>query len=330
MGDNLADQAIVVMRSNPQLREKIQQITTKEELLISDFPVELISLRQDVLDIDQVNLARLVKGQIFFKQHLLPIMTLLGFYSLPYCYAAAKGARVLIHSKNIIENPGQRLGETARFVFDCCLPNAFEEQGSGYVSIFKVRLMHAAIRFHASKHIKDEVPVNQEDLLGTFLSFSLIVLRGLDKLGITVTEAEAKDYLYLWNYIGSCLGIDSSLLPSDLKEASILEKKIRLHQFTKSEEGVKLTYALLSYFEVSNSGLPSFSPSQVMAALMGKAVAADLGLPAPSIKSDVSLSVLKTSQFLASFVKDHYQWIDDQLAVQLGHDDKKGFFHIPI
>ena len=118
-------------------------------------------------------------------------MNLLGLLSLPYCYAAADGARVLDLSERIKNKPEHRLNETADFVWDVMAPNAFKPDGKGFTSILKVRLLHAAIRFYTGKSSKWNaadwgLPVNQEDMAGTNLSFSLLVVRGLRKFGLAV------------------------------------------------------------------------------------------------------------------------------------------------
>jgi hypothetical protein len=51
------------------------------------------------------------------------------------------------------------------------------------------------------------VPLNQEDQLATLLTFTSTVFRGLERLGIHLTEDEQAAHLALWDAIGELLGI---------------------------------------------------------------------------------------------------------------------------
>lgn len=225
----------------------------------------------------------LKKGQQFFSKNSSDLMLLLGFLSLPYCYAAANGAEVLIRSQRIKEEPGKRLLETAEFVFDVMAPNAFEEDGKGLASILKVRLMHATIRYYVGQDKSwSEVfgkPINQEDLAGTNLSFSLIPMRGLRNMGQHMSGEESLAYIRYWNLVGKLLGLREELLPQSMKAANVLERKIRKRQFRKSAAGTNLTNALMSYFDRATRGTELEGKSRPFVHfLLGEAVANLLGL----------------------------------------------------
>ena len=80
---------------------------------------------------------------------------MLGFYSLPYCYAFADGAQVLVRSKRITDEVGMRLSETALFLLDCFVPGTFIHENKSLLTIAKVRLIHAFSRYFVSKYAKD-------------------------------------------------------------------------------------------------------------------------------------------------------------------------------
>jgi len=191
------------------------------------------------------------RAQSFFVAHQPAILLCLGMYSLPFCYAAAKGAKVLYFSQRLRDNPGKRLMETASFVVDVCEKDAFSTQGRAFRSIQKVRLIHALSRYYLSRQPYWDMtwgkPVNQEDMAGTNLAFSLIVLRGLRKLGLDVPKQTAADFLHLWSVIGHLMGIERELLTQGAKEALSLEKQIMKRHFRRSVEGVELNKALLDY-----------------------------------------------------------------------------------
>ncbi|WP_419801192.1 oxygenase MpaB family protein [Mucilaginibacter sp.] len=242
------------------------------------------------------------QGAKFFAVHAGAIMNLLGLLSLPYCYAAADGARVLDLSERIKNKPEHRLNETADFVWDVMAPNAFKPDGKGFTSILKVRLLHAAIRFYTSKSSKWNaadwgLPVNQEDMAGTNLSFSLLVVRGLRKFGLAVAYADQQAFMHLWNVIGFLLGVDERLLPETGKEALLLEEAIRLRNFKSSAHGISLTKSLVRYFALVD---PNFQPKQTMQLmryLMGDEVAGLLTLP----PEPAPVSTIKFLQLISNF-----------------------------
>jgi hypothetical protein len=144
-----------------------------------------------------------------------------------------------------------RLEETAEFIQDLMNLNAFESSGNGKAQIFKVRIMHAAARYYILKgnwDLKYGFPVNQEDMAGTNLSFSLIVIRGLRKMGFAIDYQQQMDYIKYWSYVGALLGVKPELLPDSGKEARDLDQQIAKRQFKKSDEGIALTNSLLKCF----------------------------------------------------------------------------------
>lgn len=243
----------------------------------------------------------MAQGAAFFAVHATVIMNLLGLLSLPYCYAAADGAKVLDLSERIRNKPEHRLGETADFIWDVMAPNAFEPEGKGFTSILKVRLLHAAIRFYTQKSGKwnEEwgLPVNQEDMAGTNLSFSFIVVRGLRKFGLKVEYPQQQAFMHLWNVIGFLLGVDERLLPETGKEALLLEEAIRIRNFKTSEHGQSLTRSLINYFSTVDTSFPQKETMQLMRYLVGDDVADLLALP----PQQAPLSTVYLLKFINNF-----------------------------
>ena len=198
--------------------------------------------------------SKIDEGQNFFYKYTQEILGLLGLAALPYCYAHKNGAKVLVQSDRIRREISNRLLETAKFVFDVCTPGAFKSDQAGYVSILKVRLIHSAIRHHVQKEENWSndmygMPVNQEDMAGTNLAFSLITIRALRKLGISVNDREANAFIHLWNYISYKMGLDEALCPNDMRAASTLAAQIFRRQVGYSEEGQGLTNTLVMQME---------------------------------------------------------------------------------
>ena len=196
---------------------------------------------------------RMRRGMAFFQKHAAAIGLTLGTFSLPYTYLGANGVQLLWLTERIRTDTARRLQETGEWVFAVTDPKSWVSPANGTsrgVSYtLKIRLIHAAARWfglHTGRwDMAWGMPVCQEDMVGTIGSFSYIVLRGLRKMGITMTEQEEEDYLHHLNVVGYINGVDDALLPQNLREAFHLDKLISGRQFRPSDAGVGLTKALL-------------------------------------------------------------------------------------
>lgn len=246
---------------------------------------------------DSADPARVESGQMLFREYTAEIMMLLGALSLPYCYAAANGARVLYLSEKIRNSTHQRLLDTADFVWNVLDKDAFGEDGKGFAATLKTRLIHSMVRHYVRNHREwttpEEMPVNQEDMAGTNLAFSYMILVGLDKLGHRVSDVQKDGFLYLWNRISCGLGLDQVLLPGDMKQAYWLERTIRRRQFKPSDAGRSLFSALLRYYKetVPATAFKPFIESQ-MAFLLGEEVSEILDITPPLIQKEVLRKVM--------------------------------------
>lgn len=223
-------------------------------------------------------------AQNFFHKNFRVILSLLGSLSLPYCYAAADGAKILVHSQRLLQDTRRRLAETAYFIIEIMQKNSLEENGNGLEAIFQVRKMHSQVR----KKILDSkrwnldwgFPINQEDMAGTNLSFSLLILRGMEKLQYPIQSEEKEAYLHFWNVVGYLSGVSEELLPKDAKEAFWLDKCIVERQFKTSTEGKLLTKNLLLCLSESlPKNLPDGFLSSYLRFLLGTKVSNMLNIP---------------------------------------------------
>ena len=76
------------------------------------------------------------------------------------------------------------------------------------------------------------LPINQEDMMATLLSFSVNVLDTIEKMTVkgTLTRADEDAYIHLWRYIGYLIGLHEDLNPCTSKErASGLMESAVLH-----------------------------------------------------------------------------------------------------
>lgn len=202
----------------------------------------------------------ILQGEKVFATWGPEIFLLLNVSSLPLCYTCAKGAqvlydtgRLLTHNENV-DPLARRLMETAQMVVNVMSPGGLASGGQGIVTIQKVRLIHASIRYYL-KHQKDKSwdvayygePINQEDLAGTLMSFGPVILTGLKQLGVNLTEDEKLAYMHAWKVVGYLMGIQAPFLPDTFEEGFDLAAKILKHQAAASEAGKALTHSCLQF-----------------------------------------------------------------------------------
>lgn len=229
------------------------------------------------------NPQKMAQGMAFFWKYETEIALLLGCYSLPYCYAAANGAQVLWLTERIKKDTYKRLEETGEFVFEIMQERDWRN-GRNVIKVLKIRLMHAVVRYFTSHHAQWDstwgLPINQEDMAGTNLAFSYIVVRGLRKMNVKTQTNEEESFLHFWDIIGCLLGVNERLLPVDLREAYHLDRAIYRRQFKPSVAGKGLTQALTKVLQnqVPTKQLQNFPMAQ-MRFLLGKEVADLLGVP---------------------------------------------------
>lgn len=234
---------------------------------------------------------RMERGMNFFWKYNDRIALILGCYSLPYCYAAADGAQVLWLSQRIKNDTYKRLEETGEFVYGIMQERDWRNGRNG-IRILKIRLIHAVIRYF-TKHAEAwnpawGLPINQEDMAGTNLAFSYIVIRGLRKLGVYTQEVHEADFLHFWSVVGALLGLENELLPQNLREAYHLDRTIFLRQFKPSEAGIGLTKALTKVLQqqAPQPALRNFPLAQ-MRFLLGKEVADLLSVPQVPVEEGI-------------------------------------------
>ncbi|UKN02041.1 DUF2236 domain-containing protein [Paracrocinitomix mangrovi] len=209
--------------------------------------------------------------------------------SLPEAYACANGAKVLYTTGRMTEHQGslkmftRRLMETSQFVMNVCSKGGMEPGGNGIVTAQKVRLIHASIRYFILKHGWDTqqfgLPINQQDMAGTLQSFSTLVLEGLEKLDIQLSEEEKQGYYHSWRVVGHIMGLDDRLNPVSHKDGFKLGKAILADQVKGSEEGEELTKAVIDFMKGLMPGnLFDYTPEVLIRYLVGDEIAKELGV----------------------------------------------------
>ncbi|MCU1283024.1 MAG: hypothetical protein JWM53_6570, partial [bacterium] len=204
--------------------------------------------------------------------------------SLPQAYAARNGARVLLGTGGMTYHAERRVFETAQFIFDVLNEGALGPAGRGLRAAQKVRLLHATIRHltlrQAGWDLSWGVPINQEDLAGTLMTFSCVILDAFKTLRVSFTPDEGEAWVHTWTVIGHYMGIDARLLPRSVADGEALMEQIRQTEWQASPEGATLAAALV---ELMRSFLPGHAldglPVAMMRDLAGDHCADLLSLP---------------------------------------------------
>jgi hypothetical protein len=199
------------------------------------------------------DLDRVARAYEFFVDDGVHVAAVLSFAAMVNCYAQPRPARVLALTHGL-NQPHRRLSETSQFVVNMMGCEAFGSAGAFVPTIQKTRLIHAAVRYFITRSgtwdlEADGVPVCRQDMVGSLLIFSVQVVDGMRRLGISVTEAEAEDYYYVWRVTGAMLGIPADALPETLAGARELNTALVETSYGPSPEGVQLTAHLLDLYE---------------------------------------------------------------------------------
>jgi squalene cyclase len=202
------------------------------------------------------DMARVRRAQQLFADHGVQLTFGLFCSSLPQAYAGANGALVLAQTQAMLDRTRQRIMETAQFLFDVLDEGGLEPQGRGIRSAQRVRLMHAGVR----RLLRDRpspawdeaqlgLPINQEDLAGTLMTFSVVTFDAMKRLGVEATDEEGEDWMHLWSVVGHLLGLERELVPNSLDDARDLMEAIRQRQWMPSAQGSALARALSQMME---------------------------------------------------------------------------------
>lgn len=288
--DGLLD-AIFARREVAIINTLLEALDGNSEALPAGLPPDVAAFLNSVQLPPWADPARIGRAQRLFMRHGPAFGVALMLSSLPSLYAGAfGGAQILAMTGQLTKNFRRRASETLRFILDSMEPGGLAEGGKGIRSTQKVRMLHASIRQYAlhgtawKDHPEWGAPINQEELAGTLMAFSLVALEGLEKLGIEVAREDKEAYFHAWKCIGFVLGIDSKALPADMHEGEKLWKAVGKRNFRPTPEASQLMAAHLEFVKEMLPGhIADGLVESLMRYLMGKKIACGiLGLPKAS------------------------------------------------
>lgn len=252
---------------------------------------------------------------VFLRYGLLSLAGLLCA-SLPECYALGNGVQVLYLTQRLGAHTARRVYETAQMVVDVMAEGGLLPGGRGVRSAQKVRLMHAAMRYLLEfdpDGVDDTVrdaptlpgamvrqvwnpewgrPINQADMAFTLQTFSTVMLRSWDRLGVSLDPYERDAYYHCWRVIGHLLGVEDGVNPPTREGGEAVFRAVRAHQQRATPEGVELTRAL-SEAVAQTLGIPMVSDDMVtlmMRHLLDDETATMLGVPQDSAVGEMAMA----------------------------------------
>jgi hypothetical protein len=206
-----------------------------------------------------------------FDEYAVEFVLALLCKSLPECYSAGRGADVLAYTGQlggpVRDHPGADIGmarrvmETAVFIRHVMTHANWENSVVALRTIQKIRMFHCGIRTMILRNAENGhrpwdiehlgLPINQMDMAGTLLAFSLQACRGARELGVPISAHQEREYMTHWLVIGHHLGIDDEILHAIHKHPGKVWDDIATMEFTltPSRSGIVLTDALKGFLE---------------------------------------------------------------------------------
>jgi hypothetical protein len=258
-GDPLADDFLTrIMRDNEManIRKVFAEMDSNNEIPAATTFPELSEFFGATNDLPpSVDLPRIDRGEKVFQENAFTGALVLLAKSLPEGYAAPNLSIILNLSGNLRTHPYKRLLATLQTVVNVSTFHGFQNGGRAVITAQKLRLLHAGIR-HLTRRYRPDfeprygIPVNQEDMLGTVMGFSYLMIEGMRTLKVGLTLQEEEDFLYLWRVFALMMGIhppdkpDSfEYIPDSVEDAqAFYEAYRRRHYVTadKNPDGVVL------------------------------------------------------------------------------------------
>jgi ER-bound oxygenase mpaB/B'/Rubber oxygenase, catalytic domain len=239
---------------------------------------------------DWLDDAVLRRGQSVFDAWSLDLTTALFCASLPHAYASGRGAAVLASASELYDPRRvlKRVSLTGQMLLDITVPGALVPGGVGYRTVRRVRLLHACVRAllllgdaagHPWPTAARGVPINQQDMIGTQLAFTVAAFEGIERLGYRMSAADKRAYLHLWSVVGHYLGVAEARRLADLATAQRLTAVLEVGLEQASPWGAALMRTLLDDMSaMMPPPLRSF-PAALVWRLAGADVAALLAVP---------------------------------------------------
>lgn len=239
--------------------------------------------------------ARINSAQHWFSTWSVLAQATLFCASLPETYCLPATAQMLIISGQLVDHTTRRVKMTGQMLLSVMTPGGITEDSYALRALRRTRLMHAGVRAmlmmgpkDASKRWSQEfgAPINQLGMVYTLMTFSHVVLRSVELLGIVPDRQKCEDYIYAWNVAGRLLGVRPELLPANRVEAELVFERIKAAHARMLPQTRTLTEALQESWcrQFKAKHLPLAVPlmHSLFQTLLTPATRDLLGIPFPS------------------------------------------------
>lgn len=233
------------------------------------------------------------RGQDVFVRYGPAACMCLFYLSLVGGFSAPKINKVLTSTGYLnADQVMRRIYETFSMIVDCMEHGALRPGGKGWLSCLRVRFLHAKVRRRLLEHRAWDVeewgvPINQEDLGVTQVSFSYNVVLGIEAMGTPVTQQERDDYTHLWRYIGYLMGIHDDVNPCrSFAHSKAYLESCGMHVLEPDETSVVMAHHnLRALANVAPTYWSYETNAQISRELMGDPMADRLRLPHSLMRS---------------------------------------------
>ncbi|MGI8329812.1 oxygenase MpaB family protein [Actinomadura scrupuli] len=253
-GDPRADAVVEMMARLPGAtgRHLFEQALQNGIDDLKDPPPELVDLFAEVdavpywLDPDLLDRG----ARVVSRTGLLGLTMVMPCACLYGGYLASRANKTLVRTGELDTMAARRLAETAGWWVEVTTPGGLGRFDPGLQQTLRVRIMHAQVR--AAMHRRDDwdheawdAPINQIQLTGTLLLFSLVMLLGSRALGLQFSKADQAGVLHLWRYVGHLMGIHPNLLPATGNDAWRLLWLEAATEFQPDQDSQRLARSLM-------------------------------------------------------------------------------------
>jgi ER-bound oxygenase mpaB/B'/Rubber oxygenase, catalytic domain len=352
-GDAVAAAVISLAVATAPIRDTTNDLRQLMQIVLQQ-PVAQAYVNRSAVVPSWVDEAIIDRAQRLYADWQFQFAMGLLFASLPDCYAAANGVRVLNLVSDLANDPVRRVLETAQLVKEV-MTRPFWKDREAAMDLRRLRLLHALVR-HAVQDgwagistgqdierpnarvwdMRWGLPVNQEDLAGTLFEFAVTPLRFLDEVGVAVDRQDKDAYVHAWCAAGFLLGVDEALLLDenltalDYRGAARRLDVIRDRQRRPSWEGQRMTAALLDDLEW-RAPLFASLPRAMLRIGVGDALADMLGVPRRGLLEPVIdrlhgfLKAHRRRWAVRTFYRHTARWVGRRLSTSIDQDRRAIF-----
>lgn len=222
-------------------------------------------------------------------RHASQYGVVLGAASLLAGAQSSIAGKPLTFTGRYASNAAVRSIEVGSWLTGVMAPGGLLRDGPGFAQTVRVRMIHAHVRAHLSRHPDWDaeawgLPIPQPYMSFTLAEFCSIALRAMRQLGVRYRDDELADIHHLWRYVGHVVGVDPALLPVTPDDYARIEDLYALTAPGADDDDRAFVAALTDFQAAEVARLipaPLARPliQGLQRAFVGDAIADDLAVP---------------------------------------------------